>query len=70
MGQVWKNKRPERMINTVIREEKMMSTGRKVKKNQPGNKLCCIVQYSKFMKDVDRADKYLSYHSILRKSVK
>jgi hypothetical protein len=29
-----------------------------------------IVQYNKFMNGVDRADQYLSYYSILRKSVK
>jgi hypothetical protein len=29
-----------------------------------------IVQYNKFMKGLDTADQYLSYFSILRKSVK
>jgi len=29
-----------------------------------------VVQYSKFMKDIDRADQYLSYYSVLRKTVK
>jgi len=28
------------------------------------------VQYNKFMKDVDRADQYLSYYSFLKKTVK
>jgi len=29
-----------------------------------------VVQYSKFMKGIDRADQYLSYYSLLRKTVK
>jgi len=29
-----------------------------------------VVQYSKFIKDVDRADQYLSYYSVLRKTVR
>jgi hypothetical protein len=29
-----------------------------------------VLQYSKFIKDVDRADQYLSYNSVLRKTVK
>ena len=29
-----------------------------------------VIQYSKFMKGVDRADQYLSYYSVLRKTVK
>jgi len=29
-----------------------------------------VVQYNKFLKGVDRADQYLSYYSVLRKTVK
>ena len=29
-----------------------------------------IVQYNKFIKDIDRADQHLSYYSILKKTVK
>jgi hypothetical protein len=29
-----------------------------------------VVQYCKFIKEVDRADQYLSYYSVLRKTVK
>jgi len=29
-----------------------------------------VDQYSKFMKDIDRADQYLSYYSVQRKTVK
>jgi hypothetical protein len=31
-------------------------------------KLYAVVQYSKLMKGVDRADQYLSYYSVLRKT--
>jgi hypothetical protein len=30
----------------------------------------CICQYNLFMKGVDRADQYLSYYSLLKKTVK
>jgi hypothetical protein len=30
----------------------------------------CISQYNLFMKGVDRADQYLSYYALLRKTVK
>ena len=33
-------------------------------------KAVCIFQYNMFMKGVDRADQYLSYYSLLRKTVK
>ena len=29
-----------------------------------------VVQYIKFIKDIDRADQYLSFYSFLRKTVK
>ena len=29
-----------------------------------------VVQYSKFIKDIDRADQYLSYYSVLKETVK
>ena len=29
-----------------------------------------VVQYNKFIKDIDRADQYLSYYSVLKKTVK
>jgi hypothetical protein len=33
-------------------------------------KPCAVVQYNNFMKGVDRADQYLSYYPVLRKTVK
>jgi hypothetical protein len=29
-----------------------------------------VVQYNKLIKDVDRADQYISYYSVLKKTVK
>jgi len=33
-------------------------------------KLHTVGQYNKFVKDTDRADQYLSYYSVLKKTVK
>jgi len=33
-------------------------------------KAYAVVQYNKFIKDVDRADQYLSHYSVLKKTVK
>jgi hypothetical protein len=58
------------MIST-IHESRMVNTGRKDRKsNLEVKKLQCVVQYNKFMKGVDRADQYLSYYSIQRKTGK
>ncbi|CAK9833144.1 Transposon Tf2-8 polyprotein [Anthophora retusa] len=38
--------------------------------NKKGLKPICVRDYNKFMKGVDRADQYLSYYSILRKTKK
>jgi hypothetical protein len=43
--------------------------GRDRKTNLEIKKLDSLVQYIKFMKGVDRADQYLSYYSVLRKTV-
>ena len=49
----------------------VVNTGRKDRKtNTEIKKPCAVVQYNKFMKSVDRADQYLSYYSVLRKTVK
>ena len=59
-----------RLIST-IHDATIVNTGRKDKKTDMEiKKPYVIVQYNKFMKVVDRADQYLSYYSILRKSVK
>jgi len=70
MVQVWKDKRLVRMIST-INDATIVNSGRKDRKtNMEIKKPYPIVQYNKFMMGLDRADQYLSYYSILRKSVK
>jgi hypothetical protein len=70
MFQVWKDKRLVRMIST-IHDATVVSTWRKDRKmNMEIKKPYAVVQYNKFMKVVDRADQYLSYCSVLRKTVK
>jgi hypothetical protein len=70
MVQVWKDKRLVCMIS-MIHDASIVNTGRKDRKtNLEIKKTYAIVQYNKFMKGIDRADQYLSYYSILRKSVK
>ena len=70
MVQVWKDKRLVRMIST-IHDAKIVNTGRKDgKTNMEMKKPYAVVQYNKFMKGIDRADQYLSFYSVLRKTVK
>jgi len=69
MEQVWKdktcanNKYDPRRNNCKKRAERH--------ENEHRNKetLCCF-QYNKFMKGIDSADQYLSFYSVLRKTVK
>jgi hypothetical protein len=70
MVQLWRDKRLVRVIST-IHDATIVNTGRKDRKTKIEiKKPYAIVQYNKFMKGVDRADQYLSYYSILRKSVR
>ena len=70
MLQVWKGKRLVRMIST-IHDATIVITGKKDgKTNVEIKKPYAFVQYNKFMKGVDSADQYLSYYSVLRKTVK
>jgi hypothetical protein len=70
MVQVWKDRRPVQMIS-AIRDLGMLNMGRKdIKTNLEVKKLHYIVQCSKFVKIVDRADQYLIYYSVLKKTVK
>jgi hypothetical protein len=56
---------------SAVRDSGMVNTGRKgIGTNLEVKKLHCVVQYSKSVKTVDRADQYLSYYSILKKTVK
>jgi hypothetical protein len=70
MVQVWKDQRLMRMIST-IHEATTVNTRRKDRKtNMEIKKPYAAVQYNKFMKAVDRADQYLSFHLVLRNTVK
>jgi len=70
MVRVWKDKRLVRMIST-IHGATVVNTRRKDRKtNMEIKKPYAAVQYSKFMKGLDRADQCLSYYSVLRKTVK
>jgi hypothetical protein len=54
-----------------IHEATIVNTGRKDRKtNMEIKKPFALVQYNKFMKGIDRSDQYLSYYSVLRKTVK
>jgi hypothetical protein len=70
MVQVWKDRRLVHMIS-MIHDATIVNTGRKDRKTDMEiKKLYATLQYNKFIKGVDRTDRYLSYYSILRKSVK
>ena len=68
MVQVWKDRRLVRI--STIHDATVVSTGRKDRKTNVEIKKPYAVQYNKFMKGVDRADQYLSYYSVLRKTAK
>jgi len=58
------------MIST-IHDVTIVNTGQKDRKtNMEIKKPYAVVQYSKFMSGIDRADQYLSYYSVLRKNCK
>jgi hypothetical protein len=63
MVQVW-NK-------TCANGATIVNRGRKDRKtNVETKKPYAVVQYNKFIKAIDRADQYLSFYSVLRKTVK
>jgi len=67
---VWKDKRLVHMMSK-IHDTTTVNTGKKDEKtNMEIKKPCTVFQYSKFMKGVDRANQYLSYYSVLRRTVK
>ncbi|XP_026469574.1 piggyBac transposable element-derived protein 4-like [Ctenocephalides felis] len=68
--QCWQSKRLVRMISTIHSASVIQS--RNVDWNTKQNiwKPTCVVEYNKFMKGVDRADQYLSYYSIIRRTKK
>jgi hypothetical protein len=59
-----------RLISTT-HDVTTVNKGRKDRKtNMEIKKPYAVVQYIKLMKDRDRADQYLSYYSVLKKTVK
>jgi hypothetical protein len=68
MVQVWKDKI---LVHMIVHDATIVNTGMKDRKTKMEiNKPYAFVQYNKFMKGVDRGDQYLSYYSVLRRSVK
>jgi len=65
--QSWRDTRVVNMIFT-IHDSTMVDVPRR--NEEVKKKLICIFHYNMFMKGVDRADQYLSYYSLLRKTVK
>jgi len=70
MVQVWRDKRLVRLISTIHGATIVNTEQKDGKTNMKIKKPYADVQYNKFMKGVDRADQYLSYYSVLRKTVK
>jgi len=63
MVQVWNNKTCANDA-TIVNKVKDRKTNMEIKKPY------AFVQYNKFIKGIDRADQYLSFYSVLRKTVK
>jgi hypothetical protein len=69
MVQVWKDKTCANF--STIHDATIVNKGRKDRKtNMEIKKPYAVVQYSIFMNGIDRADQYLSFYSVLRKTVK
>jgi hypothetical protein len=55
----------------MIHDATIVNKGRKDRKiNMEMKKPYYVGQYIKFIKDIDRADQYVSYYSVLKKTVK
>ena len=65
--QSWRDTRVVNMIST-IHDSTMVDVPQR--NEEVKKKPVCIFQCDTFMKGVDRADQYLSYYSLLRKTVK
>ncbi|KAG8223668.1 hypothetical protein J437_LFUL001776 [Ladona fulva] len=65
----WKDKREVRMISTI--HNSSMGEGKRNRwTGDIQKKPTCILEYNKYMGGVDRADMYLAYFSVLRKTMK
>jgi len=49
---------------SIIHDTTVVNAGRRDRKTNEEIKKPYVVQYNKFMKGIDRADQYLSYHSV------
>jgi len=59
-----------RMISS-IHDATVVNKGKKDRKtNMEIKKPYAVVEYNKFIKGLDRADQYLTYYSVLKKTVK
>jgi len=68
--QVWQSKKEVSLISSIHSAEMKESNNVDRIKRQKIIKPNALIDYNKYMKGVDRADQYLSYYSILRKTVK
>ncbi|XP_015596321.1 piggyBac transposable element-derived protein 4-like [Cephus cinctus] len=69
--EVWNNgRRNVNMISTIHSAQLMKSTNRSRRSTAPIQKPNSIINYNTYMKGVDRADQYLAYYSIFRKTKK
>lgn len=69
--EVWNNgRRNVNMISTIHSAQLTESTSRSKRSNAPIQKPNSIIDYNRYMKGVDRADQYLAYYSIFRKTKK
>lgn len=68
--QVWQSKKEVSLISSIHSAEMKESNNVDRVKRQKIIKPNALIDYNKYMKGVDRADQYLSYYSILRKTVK
>jgi len=58
-------------MTSMIHDATIVNKGREDRKaNMEIKKPYIVVQYNKFLKGVDRRDQYLSYYTVLRKTVK
>jgi hypothetical protein len=58
-------------MRSTIQDATTVNKGKKDRKtNIEIKKPYALVQYNKFIKDLYRADQYLSYYSVLKKTVK
>ena len=70
MVQVWNDRRLVRMIST-IHDTTNVNTWREDRKTNMEIKMpYAVIQYNICMKGIDRADQYLIYYPVLRKTVK